>query len=193
LNPQSLFRPVWRLTNALLVIALLIALWSGLKELYLRQYLKGFSTAIVLEGSSPQQKVETILPWMSIGPQRLTTNDVETPSVRDLQYSLNYQNLLEECGNSTNAFLFLSRSSGVDTRRLLLLTPEDTTKHVVAEVYIRAPFVLVSFYLSVLILFSGVGAGHSGLGGRPLPVCSSLPPAHQFASSHEHVFQNARD
>ena len=136
MNPQSLFRPVWFLTNTLLVIALLVAIWSGFKEYYLRQYLKGFCTAIVLEGSSPQQKVETILSWMSNGPQRFATRDAETPSVRDLQYSLNYQNLLEECGNSTNAFLYLSRSSGVDTRRLLLLTPEGTTKHVVAEVYI---------------------------------------------------------
>jgi len=143
LNPQSLFRPVWFLTNTLLVIASLVAIWSSFEEYYLRQYLKGFSTAIVLEGSSPQQKVETILSWMSKGPHRLTTKDTEASSGHELQDSLNYQNLLAECGSSTNAFLYLSRSSGIETRRLLLLTPEGTTKHVVAEVYIDGRWAVV--------------------------------------------------
>ena len=70
LNPQSLFRPVWLLTSVLLVIDLLAVIWSGFTEFHLRQYLKGFSTAIVLVESSPQQKVETILAWMSKGPRR---------------------------------------------------------------------------------------------------------------------------
>jgi hypothetical protein len=75
---------------------------------------KRFSTAIVLEGSSPQQKVETILSWVSKGPQRLTTKDTRTSSGHEIQDSLDFQNLLAECG-------------------LLLLTPEGTTEHVVAE------------------------------------------------------------
>jgi hypothetical protein len=143
LNPQSLFRPVWLLTNVLLVIALLAVIWSGFTEFHLRQYLKGFSNAIVLVESSPQQKVEAILAWMSKGPRRPANEDADTSSRRDLQDSLNYQNLLAECGSSTNAFLFLSRSSGVETRRLLLITPEGTTKHVVAEVYIDGRWAIV--------------------------------------------------
>lgn len=143
MNPQSLFRPVWLLTNILLVMALLAAIWSGFAEFHLRQYLKGFSTAIVLEGSSPRQKIETILIWMSKGPQRPATEHAETPSERALQDSSNYQNLLGECGSTTNAFLYLSRSSGVRSRRLLLLTPKGTTKHVVAEVYIGGRWAIV--------------------------------------------------
>ena len=41
---------------------------------------------------------------------------------------------MEVFGSPTNAFLNLSGSAGLETRRLLLLTPEHTTKHVVAEV-----------------------------------------------------------
>jgi len=48
LNPQSLFRPVWLLTNVLLPIALLAVIWSGFTEFHLWQHLKGFSSAIVL-------------------------------------------------------------------------------------------------------------------------------------------------
>jgi len=47
------------------------------------------------------------------------------------------------CGSATNAFLNLSRSSGVPARRLLLLTPERTTKHVVAEVNVDGRWVVV--------------------------------------------------
>jgi hypothetical protein len=47
-------------------------------EFHLRQYLKGFSTAIVLVESSPQQKVETILAWMSKGPRRTANEDADT-------------------------------------------------------------------------------------------------------------------
>jgi len=51
--------------------------------------------------------------------------------------------LLAVCGSATNAFLNLTRSAGLDTRRLLLLTPEHKTKHVVAEVEIDGRWVVV--------------------------------------------------
>jgi hypothetical protein len=47
------------------------------------------------------------------------------------------------CGSATNAFLNLTRSAGVESRRLLLLTPQRTAKHVVAEVYIDGRWVIV--------------------------------------------------
>jgi len=56
---------------------------------------------------------------------------------------LNYRQLLAVCGTATNAFLNLSRSAGLDARRLLLLTPEHSTKHVVAEVFIDGRWIIV--------------------------------------------------
>ena len=99
-------------------------------------YLKGFSDAIVPEVASSQEKVEAILAWMSKGPQRLSTDHPEQLSLRDPEQTLNYRQLLDVCGSATNAFLNLSRSAGLETRRLLLLTPEHTAKHVVAEVHL---------------------------------------------------------
>jgi len=151
LRAQSLFRPVWWLSNALLAVALVATIWSGVNEFFIRQYLKGFSTAIVPDAASPQQKVEAILAWMSEGPPRLGAEHPENLSPRDSEQTLNYQHLLEVCGSDTNAFLFLSRSAGLETRRLLLLTPEHTTKHVVAEVYLEGRWVIVDPAYRVLM------------------------------------------
>ena len=51
--------------------------------------------------------------------------------------------LLQVCGSATNAFLNLARSAGLDSRRLLLLTPERTTDHVVAEILVDGRWVIV--------------------------------------------------
>lgn len=51
--------------------------------------------------------------------------------------------LLNVCGTATNAFLNLGRSGGLNVRRLLLLTPERNTKHVVAEVLIDDRWIIV--------------------------------------------------
>ena len=47
------------------------------------------------------------------------------------------------CGTATNAFLNLARSSGLRARRLLLQTPDNKTKHVVAEVWIGERWIIV--------------------------------------------------
>jgi hypothetical protein len=47
------------------------------------------------------------------------------------------------CGTATNAFLNLSRSTGLTARRLLLLAPDRSTKHVVAEVLLDNRWVIV--------------------------------------------------
>lgn len=149
--PSSLFRPVWWLSNALLAVTLVATIWSGVSEFYIRQYLKGFSNAIVPQAASPQQKVEAILAWMSEGPPRLGADHSENLSPRDSEETVNYQHLLEVCGSATNAFLFLSRSAGLETRRLLLLTSEQTTKHVAAEVYLNGRWVIVDPSYRVLM------------------------------------------
>ena len=143
MRARSLFRPVWWLSNVLLAVALAATVWSGVWELSVRQYLKGFSDAVVPEVASPRQKVETILAWMSEGPERQSTDHPENLSRRDPQDTLNYQQLLGVCGSATNAFLNLSRSAGLEARRLLLLTPERTAKHVVAEVHLDGHWVVV--------------------------------------------------
>ena len=143
LRAKSLFRPVWWLSNVLLAVALVATGWFGMWEFSVRQYVEGFSDAIVSDEAPPQLKVEAILAWMSHGPQRLSTDHPEDLSPRDPLATLNYQQLLNVCGSATNAFLNLSRHSRLETRRLLLLTPERTTKHVVAEVHLDGRWVIV--------------------------------------------------
>ena len=143
LSARSLFRPVWWLSHVLLTVALVATVWSGAWEFSVRQYLKGFANAIVPEAVSPQQKAEAILTWISNGPHRLAPEHPEDLSPRDPENTLNYQLLLAVCGSATNAFLNLSRSAGLETRRLLLLTPERKTKHVVAEIYLDGRWVIV--------------------------------------------------
>ena len=116
--PSRLFRRVWWLSNALLAVTLVATIWSGVSEFYTRQYLKGFSNAIVPQAASPQQKVEAILSWMSEGPPSLDADHPENLSPRDSEETVNYQHLMEVCGSATNAFLFLSRSAGLEARRL---------------------------------------------------------------------------
>lgn len=143
MKSRLLFRSVWWLSNVLLAVALVATIWSGMWEYSTRKYLRGFSDAIVPEAASPQQKAEAILAWMRNGPPRLEAQHPTDLSPRDPTDTLNYRQLLEVCGSATNAFLNLSRSAGLETRRLLLLTPERTTKHVVAEVYVDGRWVIV--------------------------------------------------
>jgi hypothetical protein len=140
---HRLFLLVWRLSNFFLVIALIASVASGVWEFSVRQYLRGFSDAIVPQAYAPVDKVEAILAWMRNGPPRLELTRPTEVSPRDPQDTLNYRQLLSVCGSATNAFLNLSRSAGLETRRLLLLTPERNTKHVVAEVHLDDRWIVV--------------------------------------------------
>jgi hypothetical protein len=140
---HRVFRPFWWATNALLALSLLGTVFTGIWEHSVRQYLKGFSDAIIPESSTPQQKAEAILNWMSYGPPRREAPDTSALSAHDPTDTLNYRQLLEVCGSATNAFLNLSRSSGLEARRLLLLSPDRTAKHVVAEVHLDGRWVIV--------------------------------------------------
>ena len=118
-------------------------MWTGIREYSVRKYLNGFSDAIIPEAARPLEKVEAILAWMRFGPPRLEAPDPNRLSAHDPTDTLNYRQLLEVCGSATNAFLNLSRSSGLPARRLLLLTPDRNTKHVVAEVFVDEKWVVV--------------------------------------------------
>ena len=143
MNARLLFRSVWWVSNVLLILALVATVWSGVWEFSMRQYLKGFSDAILPQAASPQQKAEAILAWMQNGPPRLEAQHLKELSTRDPQDTLNYKQLLQICGSATNAFLNLTRSAGVESRRLLLLAPNMTADHVVAELNLDGRWVIV--------------------------------------------------
>jgi hypothetical protein len=117
--------------------------YAAAREWSVRQYLHGFSDAVVSDSESPEQKVEAILAWMRNGPARAEAARPDELSPRNPENTLNYRQLLLVCGSATNAFLNLSRSSGLESRRLLLLTPERKTKHVVAEVLVDGRWIVV--------------------------------------------------
>jgi hypothetical protein len=138
-----LFRFLWRGVNLLLLLVVVSSVYAGFREYSVRQYLKGFSDAVVPESATPEEKVQAILAWMQSGPSRNVAIDLSELSNRDPEDTLNYRQLLSVCGTATNAFLNLARSGGLNVRRLLLLSPERTTKHVVAEVQIDNKWVVV--------------------------------------------------
>jgi Transglutaminase-like superfamily len=142
-STHRLFRVGWWSTNLLLALAVASLIYSSWWEYSVRQYLRGFSDAVVPASASPEEQVQAILKWMNSGPPRQVAENPSELSARDPETTLNYQQLLSVCGSATNAFLNLSRSVGLNTRRLLLLTPQRTTKHVVAEVPIDGRWVVV--------------------------------------------------
>jgi Transglutaminase-like superfamily len=148
---HRVFRSFWWATNAVLVLSLLGTLLTGIWEHSVRQYLTGFSDAIIPEASSPRQKAEAILAWMSYGPPRREAPDTSALSPHDPSDTLNYRQLLAVCGSATNAFLNLSRSSGLEARRLLLLSPDRTAKHVVTEVHLDGRWVIVDATYRVMM------------------------------------------
>jgi len=137
------FRGVWWSVNFLLLTALLGVIYSGGWEFSVRRYLDGFSDAIVPASEPAERQVDAILDWMRKGPPRLVAANPSALPARDPQATLNYQQLLSVCGTATNAFLNLAHSNGLRVRRLLLLAPDRTTKHVVAEVLIDGHWAIV--------------------------------------------------
>src|SRR5467141_1664772 len=118
-------------------------LYSCVREYSVRRYLDGFSDAIVPDALPAEQKVKAILNWMRAEPSRADTTNPEALAGRDPEMTLTYRQLLNVCGTATNAFLNLARSSDLRVRRLLLLTPDHRTKHVVAEVLIDDRWIIV--------------------------------------------------
>ena len=132
---HPLFFSLWVATNGLLLVALVMLGYGIWWEYSTRRYLEGFADAVVPLRATPEEKVEAILAWMDKGPERRHLGGAEV-SARDPENSLNFQELLKVCGTATNAFINLATSSGLEARRLLLLTEERVTKHVVAEVHL---------------------------------------------------------
>jgi Transglutaminase-like superfamily len=138
-----IFRVVWRGVNLLLVVVMFSSVYAGVREYSVRRYLDGFSDAIVPNSLPEEQKLDAILNWMRAEPSRAVAIDPDALSKRDPEMTLTYSQLLNVCGTATNAFLNLVRSSDLRARRLLLLTPDSNTKHVVAEVLIGGRWIIV--------------------------------------------------
>lgn len=140
---HPLFRASWWSCNLLLAVSLFAVAYTGVREFSVRRYLDGYSDAIVPNFLPAERKVQAILDWMRAGPSRGSTDNPAALPTRDPETTLNYAQLLKVCGTATNAFLNLARSSDLQVRRLLLLSPDRTTKHVVAEVLINQRWVVV--------------------------------------------------
>jgi len=140
---HRIFRGIWWSSNLLLAVAFVGLLYYCHREYSVRWYLDGFSDAIVPNTVPEEQRVEAILDWMRAEPSRAIASNPDALAKRDPEMTLTYRQLLNVCGTATNAFLNLARSSDLRVRRLLLLSPDRTTKHVVAEVLIDDRWVIV--------------------------------------------------
>jgi hypothetical protein len=189
---HSVFRTAWWTTNLLLALVFASLIYSAGWEYSVRQYLKGFSDAVVPAAASPEQKVEAILTWMRSGAQRPVAANPEGLSKRDPEATLNYQQLLAVCGTATNAFLNLSRSTGLTARRLLLLTPDRTTKHVVAEVLLDNRWVIVDPTFRVIMrdqqgqLLTRQDLKKPEVFSQAIGMIPGYPPVYNY-SSYAHV------
>src|ERR1700687_586452 len=149
-------RVVWYIADIFLAVSLALVVYSAGWEFSTRSYLKGFSDAIVPTSVDSEQKVEAILAWMQQGPARRNTPDQNGFDARDPENTLNYQQLLRVCGTATNAFVNLAQSSGLSARRLLLLSENRQSKHVVVETLIDDRWIIVDpSYRAILRLPTG--------------------------------------
>lgn len=140
---HRIFLAEWYFVNALLLVGIIAAVYTSAREYSTRRYLKGFSDAVIPGMASPEQKIQSILTWMSSPAAQMTPAYVGEMSDRDPVDTLNFQALLQVCGTATNAFLNLADSNGLSTRRLLLLDSSGRTKHVDAEALVKGRWVVV--------------------------------------------------
>jgi hypothetical protein len=148
---QKLFRISWRSVNLLLLISAMVVVYAGSWEYSVRRYLDGFADAIVPAGVTPEKRAQAILDWMRDGPLRSEELTPTGLAIRDPENTLNYQSLLLVCGTATNAFLNLARSANLQARRLLLLTPDRTAMHVVAEVQLNGRWAVIDPQYRVIL------------------------------------------
>ena len=88
------FRTAWRAVNFLLAVSLVCLAYAAAREWSVRQYLHGFSDAVVSAAAQPEQKIEAILAWMKNGPARAEAARPDELSPRNPENTLNYRQLL---------------------------------------------------------------------------------------------------
>ena len=143
IRDHLVYRAAWYGVNGLLVVAICFTLYTMSWEYSTRRYLRGFSDAVVPALATPEEKTAAIINWMAHGPSRLPASPAGKTQDRDPTDTLNYASLLKVCGSATNAFINLADSSGLSSRRLLLINADGGAKHVVAEVLIEGRWVVV--------------------------------------------------
>lgn len=161
--------------------------YASVREYSVRQYLQGFSDAVVPAVSTPEEKVEAILTWMRNEDSRPTGTSVVDFSTRDPKVTLKYDQLLRVCGTATNAFLNLSRSAGLMARHLLLLAPDRSARHVVAEVLLNGKWVVVDAAYRIIMRNSdGKLLTREDLrDGRLLAQATSVVPGYPSSYTYE--------
>jgi hypothetical protein len=175
-RPHRLFRVSWWICNLLLAATLIATIYGAAWEYSVRKYLEGFSDAVVPDFIPNQDKIDYILNWMGHGPARIVAQDPSVLSSRDPQTTLNYKQLLAVCGTATNAFINLARASDLETRRLLLLGPDNHVKHVVAEVLVDRRWIVVDPAFRVIL---------KDAQGRPLTRKELRDPALLQQATHD--------
>jgi len=140
---HALFRSIWALANLLLIASAVFLLYALCWEYSTRQYLRGFSDAVVPANAAPEEKVQAILDWMKSGPARQDGAVTGKFLLRDPEETLNYRALLQVCGTASNAFINLASSSGLQVRRLLLLNARGSTTHVDTQVLLNGRWIIV--------------------------------------------------
>lgn len=148
---HTLFRSIWALTNLLLIVSAVFLLYALCWEYSTRQYLKGFSDAIVPANAPPEEKVQAILDWMKSGPARKDGMVAGAFLLRNPEETLNYRELLRVCGSAANAFINLASTSGLQVRRLLLLNERGLTTHVDTEVLLNGRWIIVDPAFRVML------------------------------------------
>ena len=168
MKDHSVYRVAWHSVNALLILAVVLAVYSTAWEYSTRRYLRGFSDAVVPVSSPAEEKIQAILTWMAQGPARQMNGPDGTAPDRDPTETLNYHALLQVCGTATNAFINLADSSGLEARRLLLLDSRKLAKHVSAEVLVGGQWIVVDPAFRVIL---------RGMDGKPLTSGQLRDPA----------------
>jgi len=141
-NPRA-FRLLSFVASLFLILSAAALVTSLFWEASTREYLRGFSDAVVPSNASTAEKIQSILDWMKSGPSRRPGVADAFYAARDPEDTLNYQLLLQVCGSATNAFINLAITKGLKVRRLLLLDSQGNTTHVDAEVFLGNRWVVV--------------------------------------------------
>ncbi len=139
----KIFEGTWKVVSILFATSVVFFIVAVCWEYSTRRYLHGFSDAIVPATASPIEKAEAILNWMEHGPTRREAPQRGDDNIREPEETLNYASLLRVCGTATNAFVNLANAGGLPARRLLLMSDERSTNHVVAEVWTGDRWIVV--------------------------------------------------
>jgi hypothetical protein len=133
----------WAYTKRLTLLPLIMLLCMGWQYMS-RQYVRGAAQGMTSGLKNDEAKVQAILDWFKKQSPSLRVADTPMAwSQRDVETILNSRNLLKGCGTAAFAFVNVAKESGLLSRRLILLRPNGTAKHVVAEVYLDGRWAVV--------------------------------------------------